>query len=228
MGFFSVNTPSQRCFLPPQALASIACSWFLSASTFYLALSLLSISQVLGRAENKKIVSIPKAYLLLPMGQAGHEPPGLSSTVCLISGIRWTELDPSYPHASSLSMKHQQLAITPKSTKMVRNLSINFIWLVYRVLIYFQRGQKRNSTFCFLWRQLLSELSFWMKTLHFSPSVLLCVKSPVLVATDASLTLKSFSISSTSFWDHLTFWNAAGWLFWRGLNMEITFRAFQE
>lgn len=99
----------------------------------------------LGKGREQENCQHPKSLPIASHGASRPWTPRSVITVCLISGIRWTELDPSYPHASSLSMKHQQLAITPKSTKMVRNLSINFIWLVYRVLISLlsERSEKK-------------------------------------------------------------------------------------
>lgn len=215
--------------------ANVACStsWFLSASIVLSCfVCLLFSSQSLWRGERKKTVTTTKAYLVFSMGQTGNDPIGLWSTACIISGIRWTGLDPSYPYVSSLSVKLQKFSITPKSTEVLKNLSINFIWIglwgpnVFTLGV----GRKKSITLlCFLWRNVLSVYAFLLyENSLSSPSLLFCIKNPIFSChRGKSDTGKCFH------WFQLrpldpTFWNAAKWLFWRGLKMEITFFAFQE
>lgn len=190
---------------------------------------------VIVRGERKKTVTTRKAYLVFSMGQAGQYPIGLWSTAYIISGIRWTRLDPSYPHFNSLSVKHQKFGISPKSTKVLRNLSINFIWIgLWGPNVFTLRVGRKNWLLflCFAFSEgmfSLCMLSFHMKT----PFPLLhcysALKTPFLAVIEGSLTLESISIGSISYWDYLT--RPCEMLlsdYLRGLKMEVTFFAFQE
>lgn len=107
-------------------------------------------------------------------------------------------------------MKHQKFSITPKSTKFLRNLSINFIWIgLWGPNVFTLRlGRKNWLLFlCFAVSEgmfSLFMLSFYRKT----PLPLLhcysALNPPFLAVIKISLTLESISIGSISYWDHLT------------------------
>lgn len=119
----SPRTSQHRLFLIPVCLSILPC--FVPAFQF----------TGLGKDGEQENCQHHKSLPIFSTGQAGHDPLAPWSTVCLISGLRWTGLDPSYPHASSLSMKHQKFSITPKSAKILRNLSLTSSEFVCRVLI---------------------------------------------------------------------------------------------
>jgi len=195
----------------PASVAS-STSYFLSSASTVLScfVCLLFSSQSVWMGERKKTVTATKAYLVSSVGQAGHDPIGLWSIACIISGIMWTGLDRSYPHASSLFTKHQKFSITPKSTKVLRNLSINFIWIgLWDPNDFTLRVGRENwlRFLCFAFSEGMFSpfmLSFYMKTTFHLFHCSFSLKPPFVAVRERSLTLESVSIGSISCWDYLT------------------------